>query len=195
MKDVSDQLVRHLEAFLFAKGTLVPKEELRAIIEQEKILDESLRALEKHYAHRGVNLICVNDCWGFRTAPDCAKVLEPFKEKAVRLSQSALEILVICAYHQPISRAEIEAIRGVSVSASIMGKLMSLGWVKPQGRREIPGRPLLWGTTQVFLEHFGLHSLDDLPSKDEILALNMERQHKKAAQQKNGTLFTAEDKA
>lgn len=175
MNDSSHTLLCQLEAILFAHGDLMAKDDLLQLMPHPDRLDELLHSLENHYANRGIRLVCVNDCWGFRTASDYRELLTRWQRKPLRLSQAALEILIMCAYHQPLSRAEMEAIRGTAVSSSVLNKLVELGWMKPAGRKSLPGKPLLWETTQAFLEHFDLKSLDHLPSRDEIRSLGLGR--------------------
>ena len=127
-----------------------------------------LEELKGFYASRGVNLVKVADKWTFRTAEDLAYLLERHATEQRRLSKAALETLAIVAYHQPVTRAEIEEIRGVSASAGTLDVLMEIGWVRPRGRRRAPGRPITYGTTEEFLVHFGLESIKDLPGLAEL---------------------------
>ena len=125
------------------------------------------------YDGHGVNLVRVAGGWAFRTAPDLAPELQRERVVARRLSRAAIETLAIVAYHQPVTRAEIEAIRGVSLARFTLDRLIEAGWVRPAGRREAPGRPLIWATTPEFLAHFGLDSLRDLPDLDELRAAGL----------------------
>jgi segregation and condensation protein B len=127
-----------------------------------------LEELKGFYASRGVNLVKVAGKWMFRTAEDLAYLLERHAVEERRLSKAALETLAIVAYHQPVTRAEIEEIRGVSVSSGTIDVLMEIGWVRPRGRRRAPGRPVTYGTTEEFLVHFGLESVKDLPGLAEL---------------------------
>ncbi len=129
-----------------------------------------LARLGEEYGGRGVNLVRVGGKWALRTAPDLAPYLRRQVEVSRKLSRAAVETLAIIAYHQPVTRAEIEEIRGVSVSRGTLDILLEAGWVRPRGRRRTPGRPATWVTTQGFLEHFGLESLDDLPGVEELKA-------------------------
>ena len=122
------------------------------------------------YKSRGVNLVKAGKNWAFRTAPDIRAQLVVEKEMNRKLSRAAVETLAIVAYHQPITRAEIEEIRGVSVSRGTLDVLLEAAWIRPRGRRRTPGRPVTWGTTESFLDHFGLEELDDLPGLDDLKA-------------------------
>jgi segregation and condensation protein B len=162
------QQLRILEALLFAASEPMAEgflsQHLRLSDDVGALLDE----LKGFYASRGVNLVKVADKWMFRTAEDLAYLLERHAEEQRRLSKAALETLAIVAYHQPVTRAEIEEIRGVSVSAGTLDVLMEIGWVRPRGRRRAPGRPVTYGTTEEFLVHFGLESIKDLPGLAEL---------------------------
>ena len=127
----------------------------------------------QHYEGRGIELVERGGRWHFQTAPDLAHLLRRTREEARRLSRAATETLAIIAYHEPVSRAEIEAIRGVQISKGTLDVLMDAGWVRPAGRREGPGRPLLYATTQEFLTHFGLGSRRDLPGIDDLKAAGL----------------------
>ncbi len=136
-------------------------------------LRDALTALETHYAARGVHLVERGGRWHFETAPDLAHLLRREKEQVRRLSRAATEVLSIIAYHEPVSRAEIESIRGVQTSAGTLDVLMEAGWVRLAGRREVPGRPVIYATTPEFLDHFGLASRRDLPGIDELRAAGL----------------------
>ena len=129
--------------------------------------------LAAHYATRGINLVERGGRWHFQTAPDLAYLLRRETEESRRLSRAAIETLAIIAYHEPVSRAEIEAIRGVQISRGTLDVLMEAGWVRPAGRREAPGRPLIYATTAGFLAHFGLASRKDLPGIDDLRAAGL----------------------
>jgi segregation and condensation protein B len=162
------QQLRILEALLFAASEPIAEgylsQHLRSSDDAAALLDE----LKGFYASRGVNLVKVADKWMFRTAEDLSYLLERHAVEQRRLSKAALETLAIVAYHQPVTRAEIEEIRGVSVSAGTLDSLMEIGWVRPRGRRRAPGRPITYGTTEEFLVHFGLESIKDLPGLAEL---------------------------
>jgi segregation and condensation protein B len=132
-----------------------------------------LGELRDHYQGRGVHLVRAGRTWAFRTAPDLAARLAAHKEVARKLSRAGIETLAIIAYHQPVTRAEIEEIRGVGLSRGTLDSLLEAGWIRPRGRRRTPGRPTTWGTTDAFLDHFGLESTDDLPGTDELKAAGL----------------------
>ena len=134
---------------------------------------DGLQALAEHYSKRGVHLVERGKRWHFETAPDQAHLLRREKEQVRRLSRAATEVLAIIAYHEPVSRAEIESIRGVQTSSGTLDVLMEAGWIKLAGRREVPGRPVIYATTPEFLDHFGLSSRRDLPGIDELRATGM----------------------
>jgi segregation and condensation protein B len=134
---------------------------------------EALAALAAHYVQRGVQLVERSGRWHFETAPDLAHLLRREKEQVRRLSRAATEVLAIIAYHEPVSRAEIESIRGVQTSAGTLDVLMEAGWIRLAGRREVPGRPVIYATTPGFLDHFGLSSRRDLPGIDELRAAGL----------------------
>jgi len=134
---------------------------------------EALRELEEHYRERGVRLVERGRRWQFQTAPDLAHLLRREREQVRKLSRAATEVLAIVAYHEPVSRAEIEAIRGVQTSPGTLDVLMEAGWVRVAGRREVPGRPVIYATTPEFLSHFGLESRRDLPGIDELKAAGL----------------------
>ena len=131
------------------------------------------RSLPSHYAGRGIELVERGGRWHFQTAPDLAHILRRERDETRRLSRAAVETLAIIAYHEPVSRAEIEAIRGVQISKGTLDVLMEAGWVRPAGRREVPGRPLTYATTAAFLAHFGLASRRDLPGIDDLKAAGL----------------------
>jgi segregation and condensation protein B len=162
------QQLRLLEALLFAAAEPLAEEILSRHLEEDADIADLLCELADTYAGRGVNLVRLAGGWAFRTAPDLAPRLRIERPVARKLSRAAVETLAVIAYHQPVTRAEIEQIRGVVVAKGTIDALMEARWVRPKGRRAGPGRPLLWVTTQEFLVHFGLESLDDLPALDEL---------------------------
>ena len=164
---MNDRL-RLLEALLFASPEPLSEAELALRLGDEADLASLLRALAEAYAERGINLVALAGGWTFRTAPDLATALRSEREVPRRLSRAAVETLAVIAYHQPVTRAEIEAIRGVALARGTLDRLLESGWVQPKGRRESPGRPLNWVTTPGFLAHFGLESLKELPGLDEL---------------------------
>ena len=167
-----DDLVRGVEAALFAAEEPLTAEQLSAHLGGADVR-EALGELEAHYRERGVRLVERGKRWQFQTAPDLAHLLRREKEQVRRLSRAATEVLAIVAYHEPVSRAEIEAIRGVQTSAGTLDVLMEAGWVRAAGRREVPGRPVIYATTPEFLSHFGLASRKDLPGIDELKAAGL----------------------
>ena len=167
-----DDLTRAVEAALFAAEEPMSAESLSAHLAGADVAD-ALRELEAHYRQRGVRLVERGGRWQFQTAPDLAHLLRREREQARKLSRAATEVLAIVAYHEPVSRAEIEAIRGVQISKGTLDVLMEAGWVRPAGRREVPGRPLTYATTVGFLQHFGLESRRDLPGLDDLKAAGL----------------------
>jgi segregation and condensation protein B len=162
--------LRLLEALFFAAPEPLGPDDLARHIGSDADIGLLVRELAASYDGRGVNLVRVAGGWAFRTAPDLAPALRQEREVARKLSRAAIETLAIVAYHQPVTRAEIEAVRGVALARGTLDRLIEAGWVRPAGRREAPGRPLNWATTPAFLAHFGLDSLDDLPGIDELRA-------------------------
>ena len=160
--------LRLIEALLFAAGEPLDEKTLRERLPEGVDIASAMRRLQAEYAPRGVNLMRIAGKWTFRTANDLAWLLARESVEPKKLSRAANETLAIIAYHQPVTRAEIEDIRGVTVSKGTIDVLMETGWVRPRGRRKAPGRPLTFGTTQTFLEHFGLESIGDLPGLDEL---------------------------
>lgn len=162
------QHVRLIEALLFAAAEPLGDAVLRARLPEEADLAAILADLSRLYEGRGVNLVRIAEGWAFRTAPDLTSRIRLSKDVPRKPSRAAVETLSIIAYHQPVTRAEIESIRGVTTSKGTLDLLMEAGWVRPGRRRQTPGRPLTWITTKDFLDHFGLASLDDLPGVDEL---------------------------
>jgi len=160
--------LRMLEALLFASAEPLSEVFLRERLPDGADIAALLRELQSAYAARGVNLVRVADKWAFRTAPDLAFLLAPEAVEPRKLSRAALETLAIIAYHQPVTRAEIEEVRGVSISKGTLDVLLETGWVRMRGRRRSPGRPVTYGTSDSFLDHFGLASVGDLPGIDEL---------------------------
>jgi segregation and condensation protein B len=160
--------LRLLEALLFAAGEPLDDKTLRSRMPEGVDIASAMRRLQAEYAPRGVNLVRIAGKWMFRTANDLAWLLARDSVEPKKLSRAANETLAIIAYHQPVTRAEIEDIRGVTVSKGTIDVLMETGWVRPRGRRKAPGRPLTFGTTETFLSHFGLEAIGDLPGLDEL---------------------------
>ena len=161
---------RIAEAVLFAAVEPVGTDTIAARLPSGTDAETVLRDLARFYAGRGVNLVRVGGGWAFRTAPDLAYVLSRERTEPKRLSRAAMETLAIVAYHQPVTRAEIEDIRGVSTAKGTLDTLIETGWVRLRGRRKAPGRPVTYGTTPAFLDHFGLDAITDLPGLDELKA-------------------------
>ncbi|WP_246423775.1 SMC-Scp complex subunit ScpB [Roseospira goensis] len=162
-----------VEAVLFAAAEPMTEAALAARLPAGADVPALLAMLAAQYARRGVQLVKRGAGWAFRTAPDLAEVMTLDAVDHRRLSRAAVETLAIVAYHQPVTRAEIEEIRGVTVSKGTLDVLLEAGWIRPRGRRQSPGRPLTWGTTDAFLDHFGLDSLKDLPGIEEMRAAGL----------------------
>lgn len=175
MTQEMDEIQRALEATLFASEDSLSVEVLARHLGGAESADvrEGLRALAEHYEKRGVHLVERSGKWHFETAPDLAHLLRTEREQVRRLSRAATEVLAIIAYHEPVSRAEIESIRGVQTAKGTLDVLMEAGWIRLAGRREVPGRPVIYATTQEFLDHFGLSSRKDLPGMDELRAAGL----------------------
>ena len=167
-----DELVRAIEATLFASEHPLGIDDITAHVGEGDV-ELALRQLAEFYEGHGIELVERGGRWHFQTAPDLAHLLRRTREEPRRLSRAATETLAIIAYNEPVSRAEIEAIRGVQISKGTLDVLMDAGWVRPAGRRESPGRPLLYATTQDFLTHFGLGSRRDLPGIDDLKAAGL----------------------
>ena len=162
-----------IEALLFASRKPISERQLEGYLEDAAQLKELLATLHSEYHGRGVNLTSVAGGWAFRTAADLSSVLRRETEVERKLSRAALETLAIVAYHQPVTRIEIEQIRGVGVSKGTLDILFSAGWIVPKGRRNTPGRPTTWVTTDEFLDHFGLAGIDELPNVEELRAAGL----------------------
>ena len=167
--------VRILEALLFAASDPLDRKSLVAQLPVNCNIELLLERVRELYADRGVNLVCVAGRWCFRTAPDLAHFMQREVTMPRRLSRAATETLAIIAYHQPITRAEIEEIRGVSLSRGTLDLLLQAGWIRLRGRRRTPGRPVTYGTTISFLEYFGLEDIESLPGLDELKAAGLLR--------------------
>ncbi len=167
-----DEFVRGVEATLFASASPLSPEEISTYAGDGDV-EAALAVLASIYAGHGIQLVERGGRWHFQTAPDLAHLLRRTREEPRRLSRAATETLAIIAYHEPVSRPEIEAIRGVQISKGILDVLMEAGWIRTAGRREGPGRPLLFATTTDFLTHFGLGSRKDLPGIDDLKAAGL----------------------
>ncbi len=163
----ADEL-RQLEAVLFASAQPLDEATLARQLPNGVNVKDALARLKAEYATRGVNLVRVGRKWTFRTADDLSWLLTKQTIETRKLSRAAIETLAIVAYHQPVTRAEIEEIRGVVTAAGTLDVLLRTGWIRPRGRRKAPGRPITYGTTEVFLSHFGLEEVGDLPGLDEL---------------------------
>jgi segregation and condensation protein B len=167
------QHLRLLEALVFAGTQALDEKELADRLPNDADVARLLADLAEMYANRGVNLVKVAGGYAFRTAPDLSEKLKIERPVTRKLSRAAIETLAIIAYHQPVTRAEIEQVRGVGLSKGTLDLLFEQNWIKPMGRRRAPGKPVTWGTTDFFLEHFGLPSLDDLPGHEEMKAAGL----------------------
>ena len=174
-----DKLTKYaatLEALVFASDKPVCDRELQHHLPEDMNVADVMAVVKQRYdASGGVELCQVGNGWAFRTRPAVAEQLQQYKTVARPLSRAALEVLAIIAYHQPITRAEIEEIRGISLSKGTMDILLELTWIKPRGRRRTPGRPLTWGTSPAFLDHFGLSDIIDLPGMEDLRAAGLLR--------------------
>jgi len=172
-REPSVDAIRAAEALLFAGGEPVTAKALSEKLGPQVDVAAVLMKLKADYAERGVQLVEAGGAWRFQSAPDLASLFAETRAQPRKLSKAAMETLAVIAYHQPVTRSEIEDIRGVSLSRGGMELLMEIGWIRPRGRRRTPGRPLTFGTTDAFLAQFGLASLDALPGKDDLKALGL----------------------
>ena len=162
--------IKIIEAILFASGEPVSEDDLKDKIVKKSEFNNYIEEIKKHYENRGINLLKTGKKWSFRTSDELSEDLVIFKQQKRKLSRAALETLAIVAYHQPVTRSEIENIRGVQMGRGSIDHLMEIGWIKPGVRKNIPGKPTLWSTTDLFLEHFGLENINNLPNQDELKA-------------------------
>jgi segregation and condensation protein B len=167
------QQLRMVEAILFASAEPLSERSLQARLPDGAEIKELLTTLQAQYAGRGVNLVQAGATWALRTAEDMGPLLTRQAEVVRKLSRAAVEMLAIIAYHQPVTRGEMEEIRGVTISKGTLDTLLEAGWIRPRGRRRTPGRPVTWGTTNSFLYHFDLESLEDLPGVSELKAAGL----------------------
>ncbi|KQN26879.1 segregation and condensation protein B [Sphingomonas sp. Leaf33] len=173
MMTQGESLVRAVEAVLFAAETPLTIHDIRLHVGTQADVGGALAMLLERYAGRGIELVERGGRWHFQTAADLAHLLRRDREETRRLSRAGIETLAIIAYHEPVSRAEIEAIRGVQVAKGTLDVLLEAGWIRPAGRREVPGRPLTYATTAGFLSHFGLATRRDLPGLDDLRAAGL----------------------
>ena len=166
-------LDKQIEAIIFAAAEPLDVDTIESKISKKTNVPKSLEKLQQEYSDRGINLICIKDKWSFRTSPKLASLMTQEKTVEKKLSRAAVETLAIIVYHQPVTRAEIEEIRGVAFGTNTLEILMELDWVKPGGRKDVPGKPIQYLTTDGFLSHFNLQKLSDLPTVDELGAAGL----------------------
>jgi len=159
---------REIEAIIFAALEPLDVDTIESKISKKVDVLKILKKLQTEYSTRGINLVCISNRWSFRTSETLSNLMSQEKTVEKKLSRAAIETLAIIVYHQPVTRAEIEEIRGVAFGTNTLDLLMELNWVKPQGRKEVPGKPIQYGTTNDFLSHFSLQKLSDLPTVDEL---------------------------
>ena len=164
---------RKVEAILFAASEPLDKETIEKRLQSNTNIEKILEKIKDHYKDRGINLICVRNKWSFRTSSDLSNTMALQKSTHKKLSKATIETLAIIVYHQPVTRSEIEQIRGVAFSSNTIEILMELNWVRPQGRKDIPGKPIQYATTENFLNHFNIQKLSDLPTVDELSSAGM----------------------
>ena len=162
------KLERQVEAILFAASEPLDIETIEKRIKTNTNIKKILENIKEIYKHRGINLVCIKNKWSFRTADDLSKLMSLQKSTHKKLSKATIETLAIIVYHQPVTRSEIEEIRGVSFASNTLETLLELDWVRPAGRKDVPGKPILYGTTENFLNHFNIQKLSDLPTIDEL---------------------------
>jgi len=162
------KLERQVEAILFSASEPLDVETIEKRIKTNANISKILENIQKIYKNRGINLICIKKKWSFRTAEDLSKMMSLQKSTQKKLSKATVETLAIIVYHQPVTRSEIEEIRGVSFAANTLEILLELNWVRPAGRKDIPGKPIQYATTENFLNHFNIQKLSDLPTIDEL---------------------------
>ena len=167
------EVEKEIEAIIFAASEPLDLDTIESKVSKKVNVSKSLDKLKEEYSHRGINLVCIKDRWSFRTSPKLANLMSQEKTVEKKLSKAAVETLAIIVYHQPVTRAEIEEIRGVAFGTNTLDILMELNWVKPGGRKDVPGRPIQYVTTDDFLSHFNIQKLSDLPTIDELGAAGM----------------------
>ena len=164
---------KEIEGVIFAAAEPLDIDTIESKLSKKLNVLKSLEKLQQEYSNRGINLVCIKDKWSFRTSPKLANLMSQEKTVEKKLSRAAVETLAIIVYHQPVTRAEIEEIRGVAFGTNTLDILMELNWVKPGGRKDVPGRPIQYVTTDDFLSHFNIQKLSDLPNIDELGAAGM----------------------
>ena len=162
------KLERQVEAILFAASEPLDIETIEKRLQTTSNLEKILKNLQEIYKKRGINLVCIKKKWSFRTAEDLSKLMALQKSTQKKLSKATIETLSIIVYHQPVTRTEIEEIRGVSFASNTLETLLELDWVRPSGRKDVPGKPIQYSTTENFLNHFNIQKLSDLPTVDEL---------------------------
>tara|TARA_B100000959_G_C14955207_1_gene613409 strand:- start:1088 stop:1780 length:693 start_codon:yes stop_codon:yes gene_type:complete len=168
-----DQLERQVEAILFAAEEPLDVESIKEKIKTRSDITKILISLENQYRSRGINLVCITNKWSFRTASNLSKFMNSQTVSKKKLSKAAIETLAIIVYHQPVTRSEIEEIRGVAFASGTMEILLELNWVRPAGRKNVPGKPIQYATTDDFLSHFNLQKLSDLPNIEELTSAGL----------------------
>ncbi len=166
-------LQKEIEAVIFAAAEPLDIDTIESKITKKGSVAKSLEKLQQEYSQRGINLVCIKEKWSFRTSPNLSNIMSQEKTVEKKLSRAAVETLAIIVYHQPVTRAEIEEIRGVAFGTNTLEILMELNWVKPGSRKDVPGRPIQYVTTDEFLSHFNLQKLSDLPTIDELGAAGL----------------------
>ena len=164
---------KEIEAIIFAAAEPLDTDTIESKLSKKTNVEKSLEKLQREYSNRGINLVCISKRWSFRTSPILSNLMTKEKTVEKKLSKAAVETLAIIVYHQPVTRAEIEEIRGVAFGTNTLDILMELNWVKPGGRKDVPGKPIQYVTSEDFLSHFNLQKLSDLPTVDELGAAGL----------------------
>ena len=164
---------KEIEAIIFAAAEPLDVDTIESKLSKKINIGKSLEKLQLEYSNRGINLVCISKKWSFRTSPNLSNLMKQEKTVEKKLSRAAIETLAIIVYHQPVTRAEIEEIRGVAFGTNTLDILMELNWVKPGGRKDVPGKPIQYVSTDNFLSHFNLQKLSDLPTVDELSAAGL----------------------
>jgi len=169
----ANNIERKVEAILFAAEEPLDVESIQIRLNTKINIDKVLESLEKQYKNRGINLVCIKEKWSFRTAANLSKLMNLQKSTEKKLSKAAIETLAIIVYHQPVTRSEVEEIRGVAFASGTLEILLELNWVRPSGRKNVPGKPIQYVTTDEFLSHFNLERLSDLPNVEELTSAGL----------------------